>query len=807
MRQCPTKASRQIHWCAEHSDSEDEQEITVSSVRIARCRNHIGNTSLKDGGSSKRKEEFGESPIRYSRVGSRVRMAIEPAIMIPIKVNGSRVDFELDTGASVSIIDETTWKKIGKPEIKSTKLEATAYNNSPISFDGRCLVNLQFEGRTVMMEVYVLHTANHPLCGRDMIRKLQIDCGPHVRSMEGKPCYTKEQLREKIKSLLEENQVLFQKGLGRCTTAKVSLKLKEGVEKPKFCRVRPVPIALRPKVEAKLQELVENGTLTRVEHSKWATPLVVVPKPGGKIRLCGDYKVTINPQLDINQYPLPKPDDLFHMLNGGKKFFKMDLSDAYMQLELEPESKKYTTINTHRGMFVYNRVPFGIASIPAIFQRIMETTLAGIEGVIIYLDDITVTAPDDVTHLARLREMLKRLREAGFKLKREKCEFLKEEMELLGHIVDGQGIRPSPKKVQAMLNMPEPKNLKEVESFLGMVQYYGKFIPNLSTLAAPLNGLRKKGVAFRWEEAQRNAVKQIKQRLTEVDVLTHYDPQIPVVLATDASEYGIGAVIYHKMPDGKEKVIAYASRTLTKEERNYSQIEKEALGIVYGVEKFNQFLYGRKFTLLTDHQPLVKIFGPKSGIPTIAAKRLHRWSLRLMIYSFDIEYRKTSEFGNADGLSRLPDPRELPSSQMVVNEVMERQMTSETWKDMVLNEQQVAKATQEDEILKRVYKYVMGGWPPRVKEKQLQPYEKIKAEINVYKGCLMWGSRVVIPKKFRRMVLGVLHHSHYGRNRMMALARRKVWYPGMDKDIQKMAQACDICAAFGNEMRRTPLHP
>ncbi|PIO55549.1 reverse transcriptase [Teladorsagia circumcincta] len=506
MRKFPTQVSRQVHWCAEPSDSEDEaDEVTVSNVQTARCRNHLNNASQGSLCSLKSNEEFENSWISSGRIKPKTRMATEPAMMLPITVNGSRVDFELDTGASVSIIDEATWQKIGKPEIKPTKLEATAYNKSPISFVGRCVVKLQFEGRVENMEVYVLRTAGHPLCGRDMIRKLKIDCGPYVKSIRREEAYTQEQLRTAIKNMLEENRVLFQKRLGCCTTTKVLLTLEQGMEKPKFCRVRPVPIALRPKVEAKLQELVENGTLTRVEHAEWATPLVVVPKPGGKIRLCGDYKVTVNPQLDINQYPLPKPDDLFHMLNGGQKFSKMDLSDAYMQLELEPESKKYTTINTHKGMFVYNRVPFGIASIPAIFQRIMETTLAGIEGVIIYLDDITVTAPDDVTHLTRLREVLKRLREAGFRLKREKCEFMKEQMEFLGHIVDAKGIRPSPKKVQAMVNMPDPKNLKELESFIGMVQYYGKFIPNLSTIAAPLNGLRRKGVPFRWEEEQRKA--------------------------------------------------------------------------------------------------------------------------------------------------------------------------------------------------------------------------------------------------------------------------------------------------------------
>ncbi|KAK6030808.1 integrase core domain protein, partial [Ostertagia ostertagi] len=296
MRKFPTRFSRQVHWCAEQDDSDDEgnQEVTISNVQTARCRNHVENSSQRNRTDTGHTGRLEEPLIISNRVTSKARVSIEPAIMLPIIVNGRTVDFELDTGASVSIIDEATWSMIGKPEMRPTKLEATAYNNSPISFEGRCTVELQFKGRVITMEVYVLRTASHPLCGRDMIRGLQIDCGPHVRSVEGKRPYTKEQLREKMKNLLEENQVLFQKGLGKCTTAKVSLKLKQGLEKPKFCRVRPVPLALRPKVEAKLQELVENGTLTRVEHSEWATPLVVVPKPGGKIRLCGDYKVTKN---------------------------------------------------------------------------------------------------------------------------------------------------------------------------------------------------------------------------------------------------------------------------------------------------------------------------------------------------------------------------------------------------------------------------------------------------------------------------------------------------------------------------------
>ena len=728
----------------------------------------------------------------------------EPPCLVRLKIHGESVDCELDTGASISILCGSDWQRMGKPTLVPAQVKAKAYNNSQLKFKGSFLAVVELNGKKTEIMIPVLDDAHRSLLGRDLIRALEVDCGPYYRVAEVGPV-SRNRVEQEVQELLEENKELFGKEIGTCRTTKAALKFKSEPE-AKFFRCRSVPFATRPKVIEKLEEMERNGVLEKVEHSDWATPLVVVPKPGGKVRVCGDYKVTVNPQLDINQYPFPKPEEIFQMLNGGKKFSKMDLADAYMQVELEECDRKYTTVNTPKGLYRYTRIPFGISSAPAIFQRIMETTLAGIEGVLVYLDDITVTAPDDEEHVRRLRKVLERLRNAGFRLKKEKCEFLKEEIELLGHLVNAQGVKPCANKIKAMVEMPDPKNVKEIESFLGMVQYYAKFVPNLSTLAAPLNDLRKKDVKWVWGQEQIKACREIREKLASADNLTHYNPDIPVILATDASEYGLGAVIYHKYADGNEKVIAYASRSLTKCEKNYGQIEKEGLGIVYGIEKFNQYLYGRKFTLLTDHQPLVRIFGPKIGIPVIAAKRLHRWALRLIAYSFDIEYRRTEEFGNADGLSRLPDPRELPSGEVIVQELEIEELNEEVYQGIAWSKEGIDMEIRKDAKLSQVWKFVQTRWPAQT-SKELREFEEKREELYIHKGCLMWQCKLVVPEGLRKEVIKMLHSGHYGKNRMLALARQKMWYPGMTTDIEKVARSCSICAKFQNEPYRTPLHP
>uniref|UniRef100_A0A183BQV4 RNA-directed DNA polymerase n=1 Tax=Globodera pallida TaxID=36090 RepID=A0A183BQV4_GLOPA len=451
-------------------------------------------------------------------------------------------------------------------------------------------------------------------------------------------------------------------------------------------------------------------------------------------------------------------------------------------------------------------MPYGVASAPAIFQQAMEEILCGIEGVAVYLDDIVVTAAGDEEHLRRLDAVLQRLQEFGLRVKKEKCAFLQDRIMYLGHIVDRDGIRTSPEKVEAIQKMPAPENLKELQSFLGMVGYYGKFIPSMATLSEPLNELRRTGVKWYWGKEQQEAFSQIKRMLVSNELLVHYDPEKPLFLATDASDYGVGAVLFHKDAEsGKMGVIGYASRTLNPAERKYAQIEKEGRAVIFGVEKFNQYLYGRKFMLQTDHEPLKRIFGPKGQLPVVAARRLHRWSLILMNYEFDIEYCPTNSFGYADGLSRLPSPEidQICKDSREVKAIQEEAQNS-----LPITVEDIAKEIRKDVVLKRVKSFLESGWPANKEvENAIRPFFLAREELEMQNECLMLGTRTVIPSKFRGEILQLIHETHPGIVRMKALARQKVWWPGIDKDIEAIRKKCKTCQVNAPEMRKVPLHP
>ena len=328
---------------------------------------------------------------------------------------------------------------------------------------------------------------------------------------------------------------------------------------------------------------------------------------------------------------------------------------------MDEHAQDLLTINTHRGLYRYTRLPFGVSSAPAMFQAVLEDILRGLNRVRFRLDDILLNEKSEWEHLKLLDEVLTRLEQAGVKLKKSKCVFLQPYVECLGHGLDDKGVHPIADKIEAIRNAPRPTDVRQLKSYLGLLNYYGKFMPNFSTLLHPLYALLQQNQPWVWSQACEQAFQQSKEKLT--DSLTHYDPSKPIKLVTDVSAYGAGAVISYVLADGSERPSAFASRTLNSSEMNYSQLQKEALVIIFGVKKFHQHLYGCKFTLETDHQPLVTIFGPRTGVPTLAAARLQRWAIILSAYQYEIKYRNT----NTDKRSHKPRSHFVDGAGFYVN--------------------------------------------------------------------------------------------------------------------------------------------
>ena len=406
-------------------------------------------------------------------------------------------------------------------------------------------------------------------------------------------------------------------------------------------------------MERELQRLDDKGIIYKVSGSDWAAPVALVPKKDGSLRVCGDYKTTLNPCAGVDQYPLPIIEDLFATVAGGQVSSKIDLSHAYQQVQLNEDSLKYLTVNTHRGLYCYKRLSLGVSSAPAILQRTMDQLLQGVKFTVCRLDDILISGGSAEEHFAILEEVFRRLQEHSIKLNPARCIFFQSGLEFLGHWIDKNGIRPLPQKMDALMQAKSPTNVTELKSYLRLLNCYGNFLPDLATTLHPLHDLLQKDRSWTWTEAYNRAFVKSKKQLQDSPLLVHYDLKKSLWLACDASPYGVGAVISHVMENGEEKPIAFASRTLKASECNYSQIEREALSIVFGVKRFHSYLYGRGFTLLTDHQPLVTILGPKVGVPPLAATRMQRWSLILAAYQYEIEYRESAEHANADALSRL----------------------------------------------------------------------------------------------------------------------------------------------------------
>ena len=323
-----------------------------------------------------------------------------------------------------------------------------------------------------------------------------------------------------LADVLQRHAQVFANELGTLERYKAKL-IVDPDANPRFLKARPVPYLMKELVEKDLDRLVTEGILEPVQFADWAAPIVPVLKGDGmSIRICGDFKMTINQAAKLDKYPLPKIEDLFAQLAGGKTFTKLDLSQAYQQVKLDESSKPYTVINTHRGLFRYNRLPYGVASAPGCFQRVMESLLKGVPGVVVYIDDVLVTGKTE-EHLAALEETLSRLEKAGLRLQQEKCSFMAASVTYLGHQIDEHGLHPVADKVQAVTKAPRPQNKSELKSFLGLLSYYSRFMPNMSTTLAPLYRLLRLDTSWRWGTRETAALETAKSQLLSSQVLAH----------------------------------------------------------------------------------------------------------------------------------------------------------------------------------------------------------------------------------------------------------------------------------------------
>ena len=596
-------------------------------------------------------------------------------------------------------------------------------------------------------------------------------------------------------------------GLVKCDPVKITLK--PDAEPYHVNVARRIPTPLQEKVEKELEKMEQEGIIKCVtKPTDWCAPMVVVMKKSGDVRICVDLK-GLNKSIKRERYMLPTIDDILPKLTGATMFSKLDAASGYWQLPLDEESALLTTFIAPNGRFCFRRLPFGISSASEIFQREMSRIVAGIEGVCVYQDDIIVFGSNPKEHDERLAKCKLRLSEAGLKLNHAKCVYRKRSIDFLGHCISEKGISPDQGKVNAITDMEAPQNVSELRRMLGMIQYLGRYVPNLSDKMKPMNDLLAKNAQWTWGPEQQESLNDLKRMITTAPVLAYFDLSLETVVSADASSYGIGGCIYQKHGD-ELKPVAFCSRTMTPAETNYAQIEKECLASTWVCERLSQYLVGLdSFTLITDHKPLLPHINTRDIANTPI--RVQRMLLRLMRFNAKAVHSQGKDMHVADALSRNPlsiADKDQKDVEYLVNEIEAHVMMVETCFPATAEKlDEIRQRTMSDPTLQRVIHFTLHGWPNQSRsiDPSLKVYHAERANLTYTDGLLLYCDRLVIPATMRLDILERIHEGHWGITKCRERAAQAVWWPNMSSDISDRVSKCPECITKQSRQTKQPL--
>ncbi len=708
-----------------------------------------------------------------------------------LSVKGKELRLKVDTGAKCNVLSIALFKKIRTNELIDRRGTATlvSYGGDSLRTLGKTQMLCRFKNEEKLLTFHVIKQSLKPIIGlKDSVSMKLVSLDRDIHNIDE---LTEDKQKKPLtkSDILQTYKSLFDGELGSLPV-EYSADLDPNVT-PVIRAPRRIPIAMQEKVKEELEAMVEQEVITPVsEPTDWVSSMVVAKKKNSdKVRICIDPK-DLNNAIKRQHYPMRTVEEITARMPNAKVFTKLDASRGFWQIPLSHDTSLLTTFNTPYGRYRYLRMPFGISSASEVFQKHMDSLFSGqpYEGV---MDDLLVWGETEEQHDKNVIKVLDRAVEIGLKLNPEKFEFKVQQVSYVGHLLTSEGIKPDPEKVRAIEGMPTPDGLPALRRFLGMVTYLSKFIPHLSSLAAPLRELLHKETAWEWTPSCQAATEAVKREISKSTTLKFYNADKPVTLTCDASKSGLGAAVIQD-----EQPIAYASKSMTKSQMNYAQIEKELLAILFACERFHDYVYGRKVTVETDHQPLTSIFKK----PLFAAPaRLQRMLLRLQQYDIDIVYKKGKDLIVADALSRAY--LEDTSSEEEEFEVL----TVLPMTDQRVEQLMHANAT--DPVAQQIQSYIRHGWPEYKRDVQadITPYYAFREELAVYSGIIYKGEKIVVPAVLKSEYLEQIHKGHSSAQASRKRAREFLYWPNMNGDIDRHVAKCEICNSCMPHQQKQPL--